>query len=77
MNATAALAAGPATVTLTLLHGVPAGVDLAAAHFADRNIDAVMLNANASDLAMGLKYETGEVPFDGLLSQATEVSPGR
>ena len=32
-----------------------------------------MLTPNASDLAMRLVHETGEVQFDGLLSQAGEV----
>ena len=69
VGATAKLTAGTATITLALVDGVPAGVDRASAHFADRNIDAVMLNANTTDLKMRLTYETGEVPFDGLLSQ--------
>ena len=67
VGATAKLTAGTATITLALMDGVPAGVDRASAHFADRNIDAVMLNANTTDLKMRLTYETGEVPFDGLL----------
>eukprot|EP01046_Picozoa_sp_COSAG06_P007123 COSAG06_NODE_344_length_17074_cov_116.626510_2_plen_232_part_00 len=73
VGASAKLTAGTATITLSLVDGVPAGVDRASAHFADRNIDAVMLNANTTDLKMRLMYETGEVPFDGLLSQVSRL----
>ena len=76
VGATVVLAAGAAEVVLNVSRSTPAGVPLASARFADRNVDVVMLHPNATDLAMRLDpalRAVGEVPFDGVLSQAGEV----
>ena len=76
VGATVALAAGSAEIVLNVSRALPAGVPAAAARFADRNVDVVMLYPNASDLTMRLDPQlraVGEVPFDGVLSQAGEV----
>jgi hypothetical protein len=73
VDVTVPLQPGPAIITLEVSHTTPRSVPLAAARFADRNVDVVMLTPNASDLAMRLTHEYGEVQFDGLLSQAGEV----
>jgi hypothetical protein len=54
VGATVTLTADPVNITITLVHTVPAGVDLSTARFSDRNVDVVMLSPNASDLALRL-----------------------
>jgi hypothetical protein len=41
--------------------------------FCQRNIDAVLLMPNATDVNMRMEQETPMLPLDGLLSQAGEV----
>jgi hypothetical protein len=72
VNTTVQLDAGSATITISVLHVVSHGMDPVDAHFADRNIDLVLLHPNRTDVDMRLVHEKEQV-FDGLLSQAGEV----
>ena len=74
VGVTVPLQPGTATVTLEVVRTTsPVPLDGAKVRFADRNVDVVMLSPNASDINMRMSHEFGEVPFDGLLSQAGEV----
>eukprot|EP00937_MAST-01D_sp_MAST-1D-sp2_P004985 g4985.t1 len=70
VGVTANLAAGPATVTL---RADAAGAAKSAAPLTSRNVDAVLLTPNASDVAMRLEHEGQMLALDGLLTQAGEV----
>ena len=65
------LQAGTATVSVTSVGG-PAGCG-PGCHFANRNLDLIMLAPNASDLGLRQREETAILPFDGLASQHGEV----
>ena len=79
------LAAGLASVTLTAHREdsstcvpawqAPAGTGPAECMYADRNIDAILLHPNRTDLSnrWASDVDTGVLAFDGLFSQAGEV----
>jgi hypothetical protein len=62
------------TAVNTTMAGVdPGGVGMEAVHFCARNVDAIVLHPNASDIDLRAKYEKPFLPLDGLFSQAGEV----
>ena len=66
------LAVGSYAMTLTGLNSTESGVDPSSVHFCDRNIDAIVLTANQTDVELRLRKEP-YLPLDGLMSQAGEV----
>ena len=78
VGASVALAPGSYTMTITAVNTTMAGVDpdakgMEAVHFCARNIDAVLLSPNATDIQTRLQHEMPMLPLDGLFSQAGEV----
>lgn len=79
INATVNLTAGPATIIIAAHRDTPAQCAqtmLGYCQYADRNIDAIMLHPNRSDIDNrwnGPGNDAGVLAFDGLFSQAGEV----
>ena len=70
--------AGSYIMTLTAINTVMPGVDpggtgMQEVNFCDRNVDAIVLHPNATDVELRMKFEAPFLPLDGLMSQAGEV----
>ena len=64
--------AGSYIMTLTAINTVMPGVDpggtgMQEVNFCDRNVDAIVLHPNATDVELRMKFEAPFLPLDGLM----------
>jgi hypothetical protein len=71
VGAFATLDAGIYTMSIAGINTTLPGVN--STDFCDRNIDAILLHPNATDIDMRIAHEGPMLPLDGLLTQAGDV----